>query len=312
MPIKPTKQQVERFLSDNFTRDISEVSYLDKQGEWSQAFSFLQDNKPFIIRFSGFQDDFLKDKIAYDFNSNYLPIPRLTSNGQALSGYYAISERVFGEVLEELNSEKMHNIIPAVFDMLDEGRMANLSSSSGYGSWDSLRDAPYKSWSEFLLAVKNDRPDGRISGWRESMINSPFGDSAFNAAFEQLEKLVKECPEDRSLIHSDLLHKNVFVKDNKIAGVIDWGNAMYGDFLYDLATFTFYSPWYPAMKSIDWTTEIVRYCENREVSLPKARERIRCYELHIGLATQTYNAFIKRWDFLGETAKRTTDLANHD
>lgn len=310
MPIKPTKQQVEEFLSNNFTDNISEVSYLDKQGEWSQAFSFLQGNRPFIIRFSNFQDDFLKDQIAYDFNSNYLPVPRLISTGQALGGYYAISERVFGELLEELNAEKMHKIITAVFGMLSEGRMANLSSSSGYGSWDSSRNAPHKSWSEFLLAVKNDQPDGRISGWRESMINSPLGDSAFNAAFEQLEKLIKECPEDRNLVHSDLLHKNVFVKDSKITGIIDWGNATYGDFLYDLATFTFYSPWYPAMKDIDWIAEVVRYYENKGVGLPKARERIRCYELHIGLATQTHNAFMKRWDFLEETIKRTIEISN--
>ena len=53
--------------------------------------------------------------------------------------------------------------------------------------------------------------------------------------------------QERHLIHSDLLNYNVLVADGRISAVIDWGCAMYGDFLYDLAWFEFWAPWYAGL-----------------------------------------------------------------
>ena len=40
--------------------------------------------------------------------------------------------------------------------------------------------------------------------------------------------------------------------------------------------------------------------------------RLRCYELHIGLDAQAYNAFTQRWDELERSGERTLQVAQGD
>jgi hygromycin-B 4-O-kinase len=64
----------------------------------------------------------------------------------------------------------------------------------------------------------------------------------FDAAVARLKDMVASCPEERHLIHSDLLHYNVLVAGDQISAVFDWGCALYGDLLYDVAWLTFWAP----------------------------------------------------------------------
>jgi hygromycin-B 4-O-kinase len=71
-------------------------------------------------------------------------------------------------------------------------------------------------------------------------------------AYERLQQLVGAFEVERSMIHSVLLKRNVLTAEGKISAIIDWGCAMYGDFLYDLAWFSYWSPWYSTMQGINW------------------------------------------------------------
>jgi hypothetical protein len=84
---------------------------------------------------------------------------------------------------------------------------------------------------------------------------------------------------------------------------------MYGDFLYDLAWFTYWAPWYPAWRGIDFAHEAKSHYAAKGVEVPHFAERLRCYELHIGLGAQAYNAYKERWAALEETVQRTLALA---
>ncbi len=117
---------------------------------------------------------------------------------------------------------------------------------------------------------------------------------------------------ERHLIHSDLLNYNVLVADGRISAVIDWGCAMYGDFLYDLAWFEFWAPWYAAWRGIDFRREAARHYASIGLDVPRFEERLTGCQIHIGLAAQAYNAFKERWDALEETARRTLEVANAD
>jgi hygromycin-B 4-O-kinase len=125
---------------------------------------------------------------------------------------------------------------------------------------------------------------------------------------DDLRLLVGACPETRHLLHNDLLNFNVLVSGDRVSAVIDWGNALYGDFLYDLALFSFYAPWYPAMRGIDWAREARRHYDAVGLTVPDLGERLRCYELHIGLGGMAYCAYTRRWDQLQETVQRIRDL----
>ena len=118
-----------------------------------------------------------------------------------------------------------------------------------------------------------------------------------------------QVPEDRHLVHSDLLHFNVLVSGRRITAVIDWGDSKYGDFLYDVAWFTFWAPWYRAWDGIDFKLEALQHFESIGLSVPHFDERLQCCGLHIGLSGQAYCAFAGHWDDLEWTARRTLAVA---
>ena len=115
-------------------------------------------------------------------------------------------------------------------------------------------------------------------------------------------------PEERWLIHRDLLHFNVLVADGAISGVMDWGCATVGDWLYDLAWLTFWAPWYPAWRGIDFAEEAAAHAAIG-LDVPSFAERLACCQIHIGLAGVT-SAFTARWELLAATAARTMQLAH--
>ncbi|MDP9471885.1 MAG: hypothetical protein M3Q71_14690 [Chloroflexota bacterium] len=115
----------------------------------------------------------------------------------------------------------MHATLPALFAALDAARRVDLSASAGYGTWGADGITPSASWRAALLDVAHDRLDDRTHGWRERLASSPIGSGPFDEAFEHLSALVDHCPEERHLIHSDLLHYNLWVADGRIVAVID-------------------------------------------------------------------------------------------
>lgn len=300
--------EAESFLVTRFGGEIHDLSGIG-HGEWSRAFSFRRKEAAYIIRFSALEEDFRKDLLAARYATRDLPIPPIIEIGEAFGGFYAISERATGSYLDDLDESRMRAILPALFAALDAMRQADLSSSLGYGLWGVEGNAPHATWRDALLDIANDRPGDRIHGWREQLTSSPTGAEPFDRAYEEMRSLTSYCPEERHLIHSDLLNFNALVAGKSISAVIDWGCAMYGDFLYDLAWFCFWAPWYPAWRGIDFAGEAARHYAAIGLDVPHFAERLRCNQIHIGLASQAYCAFKERWEMLADVAQKTLAIA---
>jgi hygromycin-B 4-O-kinase len=296
---------VEAFLASRGGSDIMPVG----KGVWSKAFAYQQDGGDFIIRLGKHYEDFAKDWLAAGFSSPALPIPSILEIGEAFGGYYAISERVFGGYLDEMNETQMRTLLPSLFAMLDGMRLADLSGTMGYGGWGADGKAPHPSWRAALLDVANDQQANRTHGWRERLAASAVGTGPFEQAYEQLVSLIEYVPEERHLIHNDLLHYNVLVEKERVSGVLDWGCGMYGDYLYDLAWFCFWQPWYPSWQVIDFRAEAAQHYASIGLEVHHIEQRLRCYQIHIGLESQAYQAFAGNWDDLKKTARRTLDIA---
>jgi hygromycin-B 4-O-kinase len=277
-------------------------------GAWSRAFYFRSSDGGFVVRFSVLDEDFQKDQRALRFASAGLPIPRLVEIGQAFDGYYAISERSYGQFIEDRDQQSMQRLLPSLFDVLDACRAADVSTASGFGLWRADGNASHATWRQALLSVADDVPTNRTYGWRARLRQSEVGQRAFDAGYQQLEHLVDACPNERHLLHSDLLNFNILVQDNRINAVLDWGSSMYGDFLWDLAWLTFWQPWYQSWSAVDLRSAARERYASIGLPVPDFVERMRCYELAIGLDGLAYQSFAGHWENLAWTSRRVLSL----
>lgn len=307
--MKLTEKQVLQFLKDHTDDKITDVQSLTG-GMWSKAFAFSRSGENYVVRFGKYDEDYLKDKKASVFSRKNLPTVRVLEVGSAFDGYFAISQQAFGEMLDELDAGSMQKTIPAVMRMLNALREIDVSAAQGYGLWGRDDNATYSSWKEYLLKVEYDDPKHRTHGWKHKLANSPIGDKAFYGSFQRLKELISICPEEKHIVHSDLLNRNVLVEGHEISAVIDWGCSVYGDFLYDLAWFSYWTSWYPNMKRIDWEAEAEKYFSSIGVTIPNFKERLLCYKIHIGLNAQSGNAYTGRWDELKRNTEQTLELVS--
>jgi hygromycin-B 4-O-kinase len=311
VPTEPYALTVERvagFLAERLGGQIRDVVRIER-GEWSRAFFFHHADRDYVVRFGAYLEDFAKDQIAARYRSPNLPVPSVLEVGEAFGGYFAISERLFGEYIDGVDGAQMRALLPSLFAALDAMRLADVSAYAGYGGWGADGSAPFPSWQAALLDVAEDRPTDRIAGWRERMAASPTGIAPFDIAYRHLQTLVGHSPDERYLIHSDLLHFNVLVAEDRITGVFDWGCGLYGDFLYDLAWLCFWAPWFPAWNGIDFRQEALRHYAAIGLEVPHFEERLLACQIHIGLGGQAYQAYKGYWSDLEPTARRTLEVA---
>jgi hygromycin-B 4-O-kinase len=303
-------ERVTAFLQGRGWRPGSTISPI-AHGEWSHAFSFATGGTAYIIRFSTLDEDFRKDQLAARFTAPALPIPRMLEVGQAFDGFYAISERAVGRFLDVLDAEQMGRTLPSLFAAIDEMRRSDTSGSSGFGLWDACGQAPHASWRDALLAIGTDTPGTRITGWRRRLEHSPTGAEPFDTAFDRLAKLSADLPDARHLLHADLLNYNVLIQGERVAAVLDWGAAMYGDWIFDVAWLIFWQPWYQAWSGIDFEAEATSYFASTGADVSDFGVRLRCCEIAIGLDNQAYCAFKgeSRWPQLEAVARRTIELS---
>lgn len=295
------------FLEQHLGLTIKNVEALTG-GDWSAAFGYTSGDKEYVVRFAANKEDFEKDEKVGSYATSKLHVPKIVEIGEALRGYFAISERNHGIFLDDLDGEQMRKTLPSLLATLDEVRNVDLSDTQGYGWWEAKGTAACKTWQEPLISGLDDKPGDRTYGWRKKLEASPTGVESFDKIRKVFEKLVQDLPSERYLIHNDLLYRNVLVENNEISVIIDWGNSMYGDFLYDIALLVYYWSWFPKWKDIDINQEVLNHYESIGLNVPNIEKRLLCYQAHIGLDGLKYSAFTGNWDHLSQKTEQTMKL----
>ena len=91
-------------------------------------------------------------------------------------------------------------------------------------------------------------------------------------------------------------------------GVFDWGCQRWGDHLFDLSWFEFWSPWHSNLDvSLLRAALERRWARAGYVPEHQQERRLACL-IYIGLEHLIYNATIGRWDDLDDVTYRMTDL----
>jgi hygromycin-B 4-O-kinase len=300
-----TDAEAGRFVAGHYGRRAAEFRLLGA-GEWSRAYGFVLDGRDVVIRFGDHVEDFDKDRVMAANSSAALPIPAVIEVGATGEGYFAVSERAPGELLDGLDGAGMRAVLPGLLAALDAVREIDVSGTQGYGIWAPDRTGPAASWAQALLAVSQET--ARVGGWRAALAASPAGIRPFDRGYARLRELAVGLPDQRHVIHGDLVNRNVLVQGARITAVIDWGNAAYGDWLYDPAWLIFWWPWFPRWQGIDITAELQRHWEQHGALPPGPHHRIQACLVHIGLDAMAYNAYRGRWDDLTRVVSQVSEL----
>src|SRR5262245_46608156 len=248
-------------------------------GEFSRAFGFRHEGRDYVARFSTYphsEEAFAKDEYAWrHFGSAALPVPRIVARGRHGDGYFAISERAAGGRLSALAPAAQLAHLPATLDTLDAIGRADVGGSRGYGAWGADGQASFASWPEFLLDVIENKPEGFYRDWHRLFESSFLERPVYERIFDRLRELVVHCPDERALLHCDYHFDNVLSDGRRVSAVVDWGNAAYGDHLYDLA-------WVGWVYAKDYGLDALTPLRERHGAAPSFDERMDCYLCRLG------------------------------
>ena len=289
-----------RFLTERLV-GVENVEFIG-EGAWSRCFGFSFQSRELVVRFGQHLGDFEKDRKARGWRSANLPIPEVLDVGEALGGYFAISTRAHGVPLESLDVPGWRAVTPSLLRALDDLRTIPVAADRQFGAEDT---GYFASWRELLLSVQHDPATSRTHGWRERLQESERGRAVFAAGFERLDAIGHDLLVEPTMVHNDLVNRNVLVAGSVVTAIFDWGCAFAGDFLYDIATIVFWTPWYAALGDFDLLQQALAHWDEVGADLRGVARRLEACALHIGLVHIAYNAFLGDWSTLDLTADRT-------
>jgi hygromycin-B 4-O-kinase len=214
-----------------------------------------------------------------------------------------------GAASDGLPEVDLRRALPSLLDTVDAIRAAAPPTETGFGWWPSRGRALHDSWPQALLGIVHDEENPRLAGWRSFLRNDPEASGVFDHAASRLAEVAAACPEGvRHAVHADLLAGNVLCLDGTVSAVIDWGNSLVGDFLYDTAWLVFWSPWHPGLDPDVVLRETRRRGADAGADLANFAERILACQLHTALDSMAYNAFRRDESNLAGTIRRLLPL----
>lgn len=267
---KVNQKSVARFLQEKIDPNIASIEFL-KGGEISQAFSFTSKGEEFVIRLNHEKYSFEKDEYAYKhFSSQKIPIPKITKIGKFNESlFFAISEKAKGKTLDTFSIDVQKKLIPHLISIHDAFRKVKLSQD-GFGHWGKNGNAKYKSWRESLAHNSNDH--------FEKLYKDTFLEkSIVEEVHSKINSFLPMLPEERYLVHGDFAGNNAVSDGEKITGILDWGESLYGDPLYDIAWGDFY------FEELELGSAVKKHYQDLKISTSSFDERILCYQLKIGV-----------------------------
>lgn len=270
---------VERFLVSRHGRSIESLAPLPG-GFWSAAYGYRVAGKDLVLRLGTIAEGFEADRAAMSFDGPDLPVPTVVAIGQAFGVGYAISERHFGRFLEDVRVDESPRTGPMLGRLLRALRaIEERHDLSASGKPADL--VPHDTWRNHLTRLV-DEGTPRAGGRRAALSEDPNLGGLFRACEARITQLLEACAERRHVVHGDLLYQNVLVSEDAstVTAVFSWKRSVRGDYLYDTAYCSFFSPWYPGVGAADPWGGTLSSLTPEEMRDAGARHH--CYELTIG------------------------------
>ena len=293
------------FLHEHIDPGAESVE-LAGEGTWSRCFGYSSNGDHRVIRFGRQKADFLCDQKAASFDSQQLPVPKFFGIGEAFGGYYAITSRVFGTALEFCSPDEWNRTVTSAAAAIEAMRVLPTDEASGWGLWSDAHEYPTRR--DYLLAVIRDDESRRTRGWTDSLRTSPTGQETFDWGYELMARFA-DVGVPKSVVHGDLINRNVYVDSGRVTGLFDWGCATYNDHLYEIALLQFWAPWHPSLDFTLLYAELDQQWKSIGYIPEFVRERFLVCHLHIGLDHLQYLAYIQDWETLVLVEQRMRHFA---
>ena len=265
-------------LNKSFDQPIEQLESI-QGGHMAQVFSFRSGSDDLVIRFTKENlGSFQKEKFIYDnFATPTLPIPPIIKLGEIGNLYYAISKKMTGRELTALSKDEYMQTLPSNMQTLLAIHQSDVGRFTGYSWIGDDGNGMAQSWEEALTSVIKENPDDFYGRWH-TLFDTTFLDRKyFETVYQHMVSLIPFCSADRYLIHRDYEYNNVLAENGKVTAVLDWEQASYGDFVYDIAYLNFWRT------ELDLASPFHDFYAQHGMDLSHFEKRIACYTLYNGL-----------------------------
>lgn len=201
---------------------------------------FIEDStgKEYVVKYGG---GVMNDVKTYELLQQHnieIPVPKLYGHFMVGDKPAAVLERIMYPLLESIPVSQMFRYIPAMIST-QKAIHAVMSDKAG----PIINEATPQPWKEIILSKFNGTDD--YLQWEEIAKREGLDGPLVLSSVEKLVKWLERTDlisEKYSLLHTDYNQRNLFVNpDNAdITGIIDWGEAMFGDPIYDFSRIRMY------------------------------------------------------------------------
>jgi hygromycin-B 4-O-kinase len=288
-------EQAFALLGQHFNTPISNLVPVEG-GQVARTFAFHTGGQDFIIRFT--RDNMLDSNLPKEayltrkFAGTAIPMAQVLHVGRLEELYFAISRKMPGRMLEELLPQEISDLLPQMLDILAALHAIDVSDTQGHGIFNDQGKGLFNSWSDHLQMINKEESENDYFGKWYKLFDETFLErDLYEDLYRRMCDLLMYCPEDRYLIHGGFSLRNVLAQDGKITAVLDWLDASYGDFVYDIAILDFWTP------GLGMREAFQEYHLKRQGEIPFYTERLLCYECHHALAALRF--FAKSGNYQG-------------
>jgi hygromycin-B 4-O-kinase len=214
-----------------------------EQGEVNRAYFFRLREQDYVVRFNARLDGFQKERYLADtFASEDMPIPEIIEIGPISGIYFAISKRAAGTTLIHYDTKQLTLIQAMLIKLFASMNKLEVENTHGLGWVLPSGDGSGLSWLEHVESFFDETRPGFWHGWHNLFEGSFLDKGLFNTLYAKMMKLAVYSQTERYLVHGDFHMGNLIADGTRLTGIIDWELAMYGDYMFDLATFHLWSP----------------------------------------------------------------------
>jgi hygromycin-B 4-O-kinase len=275
-----TINSIIRNVFNNHCTNLEEIS----GGQIARSYKFNIEAKGFYIQINqqNMSQGARTELERYNqFKDLGIPVRNIVRQEYYDDIHFVITEEVHGVALESLSENEVKELFPLIIEAAISISNVDISNANGYGWLNEDGNGMSPSWKTHINSVNEEESEELFYGKWHKLFDDTFLDKkAFDHYFSKLIKLNSSLPEDRYFQHGNFSLANILVHEKELQAIIDWQDARYGDFLYDLAYLSFWLS--PSLN--DFLIEIAKpYFETAYGPIENYYKRINSYKYFIGL-----------------------------